>query len=75
MLFMRWDGALACWVSGLALARVDGWGVTVSAGLVSFAVVVLGARVRDEEEMLREKFGRRWEEWHRSTSRFVPGVF
>jgi protein-S-isoprenylcysteine O-methyltransferase Ste14 len=35
----------------------------------------MSARVRDEEAMLRGKFGREWEGWHRRTKRFIPFVF
>jgi protein-S-isoprenylcysteine O-methyltransferase Ste14 len=35
---------------------------------------VLFTRVKDEEEMLKGQFGKEWEEWHRSTKRFIPGI-
>ena len=31
-------------------------------------------RVKDEEAMLKGEFGREWEEYHRRTARFIPGV-
>jgi protein-S-isoprenylcysteine O-methyltransferase Ste14 len=34
----------------------------------------ISIRIREEEEMLRETFGKEWEEWHRRTARFIPGV-
>ena len=73
-LFLRWDATPACWIPASALSRWHGWGVSAIPGLVGFALWVLIVRVRDEEEMLRQKFGRQWEEWHRSTKRFIPGL-
>lgn len=74
VLFVRWDGAPACWIAAETLSRWDGWGFTAVVGFVAFSLVMLGTRVRDEEDMLRQKFGREWEEWHRETKRFVPGL-
>jgi protein-S-isoprenylcysteine O-methyltransferase Ste14 len=45
--------------------------------LLSAAVIwgsVMSIRIREEEEMLREIFGTEWEEWHRRTARFIPGL-
>lgn len=75
MLFLRWDGVPACWVSGERLETVRGLGVVVGTGVIGFAGLMLGARVVDEEGMLKEKFGQEWVTWHRRTSRFVPGLF
>jgi protein-S-isoprenylcysteine O-methyltransferase Ste14 len=44
----------------------------VSAGL--FYAGVISVRIMEEEQMLRERFGSEWEEWHRQTPRFVPGI-
>ncbi len=32
-------------------------------------------RVRDEEKMLKDTFGKEWVEWSGRTKRFVPGIF
>lgn len=74
-LLVRWDGVLARWIPGALLSAVAGWGRAAYAA--SFALVLLLAwlRVRDEEAMLREVFGAKWERWHRSTKRFIPYVF
>jgi protein-S-isoprenylcysteine O-methyltransferase Ste14 len=74
-LFLRWDATPACWVSGEILARLDGWGVTAVVGVLVLNVWVCATRVRDEEEMLRQQFGKEWEVWHRDTKRFIPGLF
>lgn len=73
-LWCRWDGAIACLLSEDVIERVDGLGMAVIGVLGTVAVMVLGVRVRDEERMLRERFGREWEGWHVRTARFVPGI-
>jgi protein-S-isoprenylcysteine O-methyltransferase Ste14 len=35
----------------------------------------VGIRVKDEEAMLKREFGREWEEYHRKTKGFIPGIF
>ncbi len=35
---------------------------------------VLAIRVRDEEALLKTTFGTEWEEYHRRTKRFIPGL-
>lgn len=71
-LFMQFNGTLACWISESTLAQLQQWGPFVVAGVSLFGLCVLFARVRDEEEMLRQQFGEEWEKWHRSTKRFIP---
>ncbi|KAJ5263373.1 Phospholipid methyltransferase [Penicillium angulare] len=75
LLFLRWDGASACWIPESILIFFNGMGVYGTGVLAVAGAVVLNARVRDEEEMLRVKFGKKWEEWHARTRRIVPGVF
>ncbi|KAJ5757319.1 Phospholipid methyltransferase [Penicillium nucicola] len=73
-LFLRWDATPACWIPASVLSQWHGWGFTSIAGLVAFGFWALIMRVRDEEDMLRQKFGKKWEVWHRSTKRFIPGL-
>ncbi|KAJ5093571.1 Phospholipid methyltransferase [Penicillium angulare] len=75
MLFMRWDGAPACWVEESTLSKLEGWGVPAFVLFMSISTWLLFLRVKDEEDMLKERFGKQWEEWHRSTKRFIPGLF
>jgi protein-S-isoprenylcysteine O-methyltransferase Ste14 len=37
-------------------------------------VSLISVRIMEEEEMLRERFGTEWEEWHQRTARFIPGL-
>ena len=74
MLFVRWDGFFACWIPRSTLAILNGWGVPTITTAVSFGVFLLALRVRDEEEMLKRKFGKEWEEWHARTKRIIPGI-
>lgn len=73
-LFLRWDATPACWIPESILAKVNGCGTAVGMGFLVLAGAMLGVRVRDEERMLKEKFGRQWVEWNRSTERFIPGL-
>jgi protein-S-isoprenylcysteine O-methyltransferase Ste14 len=58
------------------------WTAAARLGLGALAsmVVVMGnimawKRVKEEEMMLKRTFGKEWEDWHKRTSRFVPGLF
>jgi protein-S-isoprenylcysteine O-methyltransferase Ste14 len=73
-LFMRWDATPACWIPDLALSHLQGWGLTTTVALILATFGGIGLRVLDEEDMLRQKFGQEWNNWHRSTKRFVPGL-
>ncbi|KAI1330940.1 hypothetical protein F5Y16DRAFT_361643 [Xylariaceae sp. FL0255] len=43
--------------------------------LAAFLLLLFRNRVRDEEKMLRAKFGDDWEAWHARTARFIPFIF
>ena len=75
-LFQRRDGVVACW---LPESIVDGekFGMTLQIGYLLTVVVgcwALAKRTRNEEAMLRRTFGTEWDEYHRRTKRFLPGV-
>ncbi|KAK9387893.1 hypothetical protein V1515DRAFT_600673 [Lipomyces mesembrius] len=74
MLFYRWDASPACWIPMSVLQRLDGSGAMVTGIMALLCTWGLTLRVWDEEQMLKEKFGKDWERWHRKTKRFVPGV-
>jgi protein-S-isoprenylcysteine O-methyltransferase Ste14 len=47
----------------------------VFAVLVVMIVMGVTLRVRDEERVLKERFGSEWEEWRKGRKRSLPGVF
>ncbi|KAI0427278.1 hypothetical protein F5Y09DRAFT_316686 [Xylaria sp. FL1042] len=74
-LWGRADGIVSCllppaWYAGLRQAEP----VLLSLAFASL-VSVISRRVRDEEAMLRGRFGKQWEDWHARTARFVPFLF
>lgn len=72
-LFFQPDGVMGCWMSANAVNsvfwKVFGWGLAVLGYLAG------RTRVRDEEAMLKKTFGKEWEDWHKKTNRFIPGVW
>ncbi|KAK9323662.1 hypothetical protein V1517DRAFT_88419 [Lipomyces orientalis] len=75
MFLTRWDGSLACWLPGDIVEKMRGWGGLVYCVIIFQMLWILSMRVKDEEAMLHEKFGKSWEQWQRKTKRFFPGVF
>jgi protein-S-isoprenylcysteine O-methyltransferase Ste14 len=75
LLLCRADGALACWVPPAWYGTVRAvWTLAMPLGLGA-ALCVMWMRVRQEERMLRTEFGKKWERWHATTARFIPGLF
>ncbi|KAI0195431.1 hypothetical protein F4808DRAFT_329254 [Astrocystis sublimbata] len=74
-LLARVRGALSCWIPPAwfqycqVLEQVF---APVGVAAVLFAV---WTRVREEERMLKAKFGSEWEVWHAKTARFIPWIF
>ncbi|KAH7239897.1 uncharacterized protein BKA55DRAFT_576725 [Fusarium redolens] len=75
VLFLRWDGVLACWIPETVSATLNGWGYMAFSLAFLLMAWKLAQRVKDEETILRETFGHEWEKWHHSAKRFIPGVF
>lgn len=73
-LFFRLDGAVACFVSPRYWPLVEVWGTLVYIGTGLLSAMGIGMRVVEEEAMLKELFGKKWEQWHVKTKRFIPGV-
>lgn len=73
-LFLRWDATPACWVAEETLSRLRGCGLGAVVAFFVLGSWGMMARVRDEEEMLKQHFGKEWEEWHAKTGRFIPGI-
>jgi protein-S-isoprenylcysteine O-methyltransferase Ste14 len=75
ILLTRWDASVGCWMPRYWIESLEGWGWFLYCLLPVAMVWGMSIRVRDEEAMLKEKFGKEWEQWHRQTKRFIPGVF
>lgn len=73
LMFERPDGVLGCWLSEGVVGSV--WWTILGWVLLGLSVWSLRVRVKDEERIMREAFGREWEVWHGKTARFVPGVW
>ncbi|KAL4977582.1 hypothetical protein BDW66DRAFT_149896 [Aspergillus desertorum] len=70
----RLNTPIACLLPGKLLGLLKKWepGLFVFAATVLFLSLIV--RIRDEERMLREKFGREWEVWHEQTARVIPWI-
>lgn len=74
-LLCRTDGVLSCWIPPSWYQAVSflGWvSAPVGVGIFLFGV---WTRVRQEERMLKARFGVEWEEWHSKTGRLLPWIF
>lgn len=74
-ILLRPDGIVGCILPDwLVMGTLYAWPLL----LLVFAILgLLGimVRVREEEAMLKRQFGKEWEEYHRKTKRFIPGMF
>ncbi|KIW08447.1 uncharacterized protein PV09_01350 [Verruconis gallopava] len=75
MLFLPLDGALGCLLPFSAVELWITWHWYILACIIVIMSIALGVRVRDEEAMLKETFGKAWIEWNQRTPRFVPYLF
>ncbi|CAH0055328.1 unnamed protein product [Clonostachys solani] len=74
-LFVRFDGAVCCWIPpSLYPTARRLWFISVPVVLAA-GLLGIRTRVRQEEDMLKDTFGRKWEEWHARTPRFLPWLF
>ncbi|TVY25662.1 hypothetical protein LHYA1_G004640 [Lachnellula hyalina] len=72
LLLDRPDGIPACWL-GNTWIESHAWMIIGSGVVVGMGLLMI--RIRDEEQMLEDSFGKEWEVWHAKTARFIPGVF
>jgi hypothetical protein len=75
-MFQRRDGGVACW---LQKSIVDEGKFETLFRIGYLLVLIAGfwtlvKRVRDEESLLKKTFGIEWEDYHRRTKKFLPGV-
>ncbi|KAL4757628.1 methyltransferase family protein [Aspergillus foveolatus] len=70
----RFDTPIACLLPEPLLGLLKKWELGLLLLAATVLVLSLIVRIRDEERMLREKFGREWEIWHKKTARIVPWI-
>lgn len=74
MLTQSLGGFLGCWLPAWILNARSFWTAFVLL-LFTGTVRITWKRVNEEEAMMREAFGKEWEQWHAKTARLIPGVF
>jgi protein-S-isoprenylcysteine O-methyltransferase Ste14 len=67
-------GFVGCWLPAWLVEATPFWRAIANI-LVGGIVVFTWKRVSEEESVMKETFGKEWEEWHRKTWRFIPGLF
>ncbi|KAI8630665.1 hypothetical protein F5Y19DRAFT_428558 [Xylariaceae sp. FL1651] len=74
-LWGRLDGVASCILHPWLFSKLRA--IEPAMTSLALAVFLFGfwRRVREEELMLRTKFGSEWEAWHSRTARFIPWVF
>ncbi|KAJ5722216.1 Phospholipid methyltransferase [Penicillium malachiteum] len=75
IIFGRWDAGPACWLPESLLNKLYGVGIYATTSIFVMGTSIRATRIRDEERMLKDKFGKEWDEWHARTSRIIPCVF
>ncbi|KAK4666164.1 hypothetical protein QC763_0069980 [Podospora pseudopauciseta] len=73
-LMARVDGVVSCWASERWYRWLRDLGWSLAPVGVSVVLGAVWTRVRQEEEMLRTKFGGEWEGWHSRTARCIKLV-
>ena len=77
-ILLRWRASVACWWP------ISWWIANDQMALVVEVVVLtvhllsvfyaIGLRVSDEEKMLKDAFGKEWQDYNARTKRYIPGV-
>ena len=75
MLINRLNGVLSCLIPPRYYQTVHSLGWTLTAVFTALAASMVWTRVRQEEKLLRSRFGAEWEAWHAKTARFIPWIF
>jgi protein-S-isoprenylcysteine O-methyltransferase Ste14 len=67
-------GAVGCWLPTWIVEARLFW-TALACLIMCGAIRVTWDRVKDEEIMLKNTFGKEWEAWHIRTKRFIPGLY
>lgn len=73
-LLCRADGPLSCWVPP-SWFKPEYLNWVITPAWLTAMMFFMWTRVKQEEGMLKSKFGAEWEEWHAKTARFLPFLF
>ena len=79
-LLLRLNGVLSCVLPdrvvrlGMGSGGVGVWPM-LQVVMSVLVLISISFRVKNEEAMLKDKFGKEWDEYHQRTKRFVPGLF
>lgn len=68
-------GPLSCWLPPAWFKAVQKLIWVVNPVWLATMALFIWTRVKQEESMLKSKFGAEWEEWHAKTARFIPWLF
>jgi protein-S-isoprenylcysteine O-methyltransferase Ste14 len=68
------SGVMGCWLPAWLVEATRFWRA-IGNMLVGGIHVFIWKRLCDEEAMMKEAFGKEWEEWNKKTWRFIPGLF
>ncbi|GAW12091.1 hypothetical protein ANO14919_014490 [Xylariales sp. No.14919] len=74
-LWGRPDGLLSCFIPPSLFSGLRRLQPGILSLAFAAAVTVISKRVKDEEQMLRGRFGSKWEAWNSRTARFIPFLF
>ncbi|KAI0542944.1 hypothetical protein GGR58DRAFT_2978 [Xylaria digitata] len=74
-LWGRVDGLLSCFIPPRLFSGLRRLQPGVLSLVFGATITVISKRVKDEEQMLRDTFGSKWEAWHSRTARFIPFIF
>lgn len=74
-LFANLDGWLGTFLPPFLVEKYVQYKYLALSGLFVVWVGIISRRIKEEEEMLKETFGKEWEEWHRKTARLIPGIY
>jgi protein-S-isoprenylcysteine O-methyltransferase Ste14 len=74
-LFMNPDGWAGCFLPQSIITLWTTYKAVTYVGLFAIPAFFFSFRIRQEEALLKETFGKEWEVWHAKTARFIPFIY
>ena len=74
-LWWRADGILSCFIPPKLFPVLKSLEPLMLGLALASVAAAAWRRVQDEEAMLHREFGKKWEDWHARTARFIPFIF